>query len=95
MKVEMTCGKTVLAGLMIAVFLGGCASPTSEDDFGNSVRRMIEAQKYIPPEQTEQQLPTLSGQKAEAIAKQYQKDMSNPDRINQGMGDGSAYTSQP
>ena len=95
MKVVMTCGKTILAGLTITVFLGGCASPTSEDDFGNSVRRMIEAQKYTPPEQTEHRLPTLSGQKAEATAEQYRKDMSNPDRINQGMGDGSAYASQP
>jgi hypothetical protein len=95
MNVALRGGKTILVGLVIAAFLGGCASPTSEDDFGNSVRRMIEAQKYIPPEQAERRLPVLDGQKAEASIEQYRKDVGNPDRINQGMGYGPALTSQP
>lgn len=87
MNLSMTGGKAILAGLMIAAFLGGCASPTSDDDFGNSVRRMIEAQKYIPPEQAERRLPALDGQKAAASAEQYRKDTGSPSRIYQDMGD--------
>lgn len=94
MKVEIACGKTILVGMAFAAFLGGCASPTSEDDFGNSVRRMIEAQKYTPPDQKVPPLPTLDGQKAEASVEQYRNEAGNPARIYQDMSYGATPVSQ-
>lgn len=85
MNVTITTCKTMLLGLVSAALLGGCASPTSEDDFGNSVRRMIEAQKYIPPQQEGQQLPTLDGEKAEASMKQYRSGMGSQQRMDMKM----------
>lgn len=86
MREVMIC--RLLAGVIVAAFLGGCASPTSEDDFGNSVRRMIEAQKYIPPGQRESSLPVLDGSKAETTVGQYRKDVGNPERIQLDMKKG-------
>ncbi|MFO7593371.1 MAG: hypothetical protein R6X15_04920 [Pseudomonadota bacterium] len=86
MNIAMTAGKTVLVGLVFASLLGGCATHTSEDDFGNSVRRMIEAQKYIPPEQQNREIPVLNGSKAETVMKHYRTDDNAPDGIEADMG---------
>lgn len=95
MKLTMITGKTVLVGLVFAALIGGCASPTSEDDFGNSVRRMIDAQKYIPPEQEGREVPMLDGEKAEASIKQYRSGMGSQQRMDSKMGGyDSAVTSQ-
>lgn len=84
----MMCSR-LLVGLVFAAVLVGCASPTSEDDFGNSVRRMIAAQKYIPPEQrSESRLPSLDGRKAEATVDQYHKDVGKPESMQLDMSDG-------
>lgn len=95
MNVTMITGKTVLIGLVFAALLSGCATPTSEDDFGNSVRQMIEAQKYIPPGQEGHQVPTLDGEKAEASIKQYRGDGGSQERMETKMDSyDSAVTSQ-
>ena len=89
MKSATSCGKTIMAGMALALFLGGCATPTSEDDFGNSVRRMIEAQKHVPEEQPPQ-LPSLDGARAEASVTQYRKEVGAPERIETNVGFGSS-----
>ena len=94
MNTVMTVGKTVLLGLAFSTLLSGCATPTSEDDFGNSVRRMIEAQKYIPPEQQGHDLPTLDGGKAETAINQYRSDTKSPDSKMNMDGYGSDAASQ-
>lgn len=89
MKRTMTYGKTMWLGLMFTTLFSGCATPSSEEDFGNSVRQMINAQKYTPPQQQEQRLPTLDGQKGEAAIKQYHTDVANPERIYTDVSHGS------
>lgn len=81
--------KTGLAALAVAILMAGCASPSSEDKFGNSVRQMIAAQKYVSPDQDERELPLLDGQKAEAGYNSYRKDTGNPARMTPDMS-GSA-----
>lgn len=80
----------ILTGMTFAALLVGCATPTSEADFGNSVRQMIEAQKYIPPGQRVNRLPLLDGQKAEASIRKYRKDAATPVRIQTGTDYGPA-----
>lgn len=82
-------GKTMWLGLVFTTLCGGCATPSSEEDFGNSVRQMINAQKYTPPQPQEQRLPTLDGQKGEAAIKQYRTDVANPERIYTDTSHGS------
>lgn len=94
MKTTMAYGRKMVAGLALAALLGGCATPSSEDDFGNSVRRMVEAQKYEPAPPPASTAPTLDGQKAEAALGQYRKDVGDPNRIRQGMDSGSTSNSQ-
>lgn len=81
--------KTAVAGLAMAILIVGCASPSSEDQFGNSVRQMIAAQKYVSPDQEVRELPLLDGQKAEAGYNSYRKDTGNPARMSPDMS-GSA-----
>lgn len=81
------------SGMVLMVALGGCATPTSEDDFGNSVRTMIEAQKYTPPEQNTNRLPSLDGQRAETAIEQYRND-TTPDATQNAVGGDAAQTSQ-
>lgn len=82
--------KITVTGAAIAacVLLAGCASPSSEDQFGNAVRQMVAAQKYVPPEQEPHQLPRLDGHKAETGYNSYRKDTGNPTRITPDMSGG-------
>lgn len=80
--------KTVVAGLAAGLLMVGCASPSSEDQFGNSVRQMISAQKYVSPDQQTRELPVLDGRKAEAGYNSYRKDTGNPTRLNPDMSGG-------
>ncbi|NMT63094.1 hypothetical protein [Marinobacter orientalis] len=77
--------KTVVAGLAMAMLAAGCASPSSEDQFGNSVRQMIAAQKYVSPDREVPELPVLDGRKAEAGYESYRKDTGNPSRMTPDM----------
>lgn len=80
---------TMIAGLLVAVALTtGCASPSSEDKFGDAVRQMVSAQKYVPPEQQPHGLPTLDGQKAQTGYNTYRKDTGNPARMTPDMSGG-------
>ncbi len=81
--------KTVVVGLAVGFLVAGCASPSSEDQFGNSVRQMIAAQKYVSPDQEARELPVLDGRKAEAGYNSYRKDTGNPARMTPDMS-GSA-----
>ncbi|HEY0721818.1 MAG TPA: hypothetical protein VGE50_11265 [Gammaproteobacteria bacterium] len=94
MKRAMANSKTILMGLTLALLLTGCATPSSEEDFGNSVRQMIDAQKYTPPEQKEHSLPRLDGQKGEAAFKQYRTDAVKPQSLTPVMGHGAAPAGQ-
>ncbi len=89
MKTVSRYGTKILAGLIFTALLGGCATPSSEEDFGNSVRQMVEAQKYTPPGQSEHRLPALDGQRGEAALKQYRTDVGNPELIYRDMNFGS------
>lgn len=82
--------KITVTGAVLAasVLLSGCASPSSEDQFGNAVRQMVAAQKHVPPEQQARQLPTLDGRKAETGYNSYRKDTGNPTRITPDMSGG-------
>ncbi|PHQ16687.1 hypothetical protein CLH61_01540 [Marinobacter profundi] len=79
----------VVAGMAAGLLLTGCASPSSEDQFGNSVRQMIAAQKYVPPQQEATGMPMLDGQKAEAGYNSYRKDTGRPDRMAPAMSTGA------
>lgn len=80
--------KTIVTGLATGLLLAGCASPSSEDQFGNSVRQMIAAQKYVPPGQEPPELPVLDGRKAEAGYNSYVKDTGKPERLGPDMSGG-------
>jgi len=80
--------KTVMTGLAVSLLIAGCASPSSEDQFGNSVRQMISAQKYVAPDQQTRELPVLDGRKAEAGYNSYRKDTGNPTRLSPDMSGG-------
>lgn len=76
----------VLSALSLVVSLGGCASPSSEWDFGNSVRTMVASQKYVPPGQEPPALPTMDGARAAGAVERNRTAPPIPQRIYQGMG---------
>ena len=72
------CGLIALAGV-------GCSTTdpdTIDRDFGNSVRRMVEAQKYIPPSASTQPM-TMDGPKAQEVLAAYRRDVAKPKRAEQ------------
>ncbi|MBW4933059.1 hypothetical protein [Marinobacter sp. F4206] len=76
----------VLSAVSLVVSLGGCASPSSEWDFGNSVRTMVASQKYVPPGQEPPALPTMDGARAAGTVERNRMAAPAPQRIYQGMG---------
>ncbi|TBW54343.1 hypothetical protein EZI54_14625 [Marinobacter halodurans] len=75
-----------LSALVLAVSLGGCASPSSEGDFGNSVRAMIASQKYRPVGEEPPAVPTMDGARAAGSVERQRTAPPAPQRIYQGMG---------
>jgi hypothetical protein len=67
----------LLAGIAL---LTGCASPTAlEQNFGSSVRNMIELQTAQP----EDQGFGMAGRKGEAVLENYRKDVAEPKAVQQ------------
>lgn len=75
------------AGLVMAALLTGCShwDPVAvEEDFGNSVHHMIQAQTYDPEAARNPPAdpPTeLDGQKASEVLKAYRKDVAKPEEV--------------
>jgi len=67
--------------LITAVLLTGCdTQPTvTEQDFGNSVRAMVEAQKVQPDPAAKS--AGMDGVKTEQVLKTYRQDVSKPTEI--------------
>ena len=67
----------------LLVFVAGCEStPTAtEQNFGASVRHMIEVQTA----QTNKTDPGLDGQKAEAVLDAYRKDVAKPKDVERDL----------
>lgn len=86
MKLINTNTRFALSALVVAVSLGGCASPSSEWDFGNSVRTMVASQKYVPPGQEPPEIPTMDGARAAGAVERNRTAAPVPQRIYQGMG---------
>lgn len=76
----------VFSALALAAFLAGCASPSSDWDFGNSVRNMVATQKYVPPGEAPPELPTMDGARASGTVERHRTAPPAPQRIYQGMG---------
>ncbi|WP_372981323.1 hypothetical protein [Marinobacter sediminum] len=74
------------APLILALAVGGCASPSSENDFGNSVRTMMAAQKYVPENQQTPELPGMDGARAAGAVERNRAAPPAPQRIYEGMG---------
>jgi hypothetical protein len=69
----------------LALATSGCSTtdPDSVDrDFGNSVRRMVEAQKYYP-DWTGAQPTGMDGAKAQEVLAAYRRDVPKPKRVEQ------------
>ncbi|MEA1082173.1 hypothetical protein [Marinobacter qingdaonensis] len=75
----------VLVAVMV-VALAGCASPSSEWDFGNSVRKMVAAQKHVPEGQEPPAIPTMDGARAAGAVERQRTTPPAQHRIYQGMG---------
>lgn len=86
MKLIISNARVVLSALAVAVSLSGCASPSSEWDFGNSVRTMVASQKYVPPGQEPPAIPTMDGARAAGAVERNRTTAPAPQRIYQGMG---------
>ncbi len=71
---------------VMVVALAGCASPSSEWDFGNSVRKMVAAQKHVPEGQEPPAIPTMDGARGAGAVERQRATPPAPHRIYQGMG---------
>ncbi len=86
MKRTINKKQLLLCFLSVAMLLGGCASPSSEWDFGNSVRQMVAAQKYTPPGQEPPAIPGMDGARASAAVERNRTAAPATQRIYEGMG---------
>lgn len=78
-------GRVAIALVLAAGAVAGCATQdpdTMERDFGNSVRRMVEAQKYVPPSAPAGPV-TMDGVRAEEVLKVYRADVAKPKDVKQ------------
>lgn len=77
-------GFGVLLCALAAGALAGCSTTdpdTIDRDFGSSVRRMVEVQKYTPYSQTRP--APMDGLKAEEVYEAYRKDVARPREVKQ------------
>ncbi len=75
--------RSYLGLALIAVALTACSTrdpDTIDKDFGNSVRRMMEAQKYDPPTPRGDPMP-MDGYKAQEVLAAYRKDVAKPKEV--------------
>jgi hypothetical protein len=75
-------------GFIGLVLLGGCVhEPTAlEDNFGSSVRNMIEAQTFDPSTLSSPSTETLDGgdgQRTEAVLERYRSDIARPEAVSE------------
>jgi hypothetical protein len=79
----MTKRLTLMLGLLLGVgLMTGCQTEPSrsEQEFGDSVRQMVSAQKY-QPEEPAAAPAGLDGRKAERVMKVYREDVAQPKQI--------------
>jgi hypothetical protein len=77
-----------LVGLIGVASLGACVhEPTTlEQNFGSSVRSMIEAQTYDPSTLSSPSTETLDGgdgQRTEAVLERYRSDIARPEAVSE------------
>ncbi|MGH8658589.1 MAG: hypothetical protein ACREV4_08995 [Gammaproteobacteria bacterium] len=74
---------------LVAICLGGCTASTDpiqvEDDYGNSVRQMIDAQIYDPAavHNPPTQAPGFDAPKGHNVLDEYRKDVARPKEVDQ------------
>lgn len=81
--------RCITLGIILAWLLGACATQFGtepgavEKDFGNSVRNMINSQKYTPPQPVAPPgaVPGMDGPLAEGILREYRRDISKPQEV--------------
>ncbi len=75
---------SALAGLLILYVLVGCqAYPTTEDEFGDSVRHMVRSQQiYTGPVDTTP-VSQGDGERLEAVLESYRTEVSDPEDVGQ------------
>jgi hypothetical protein len=74
-----------LGAATLALLVSGCSTTdpaTIDQDFGNSVRRMVEAQKYYPSA-TWQQPTGMDGAKAQEVWAAYRDDVAQRKKVEQ------------
>jgi type IV pilus biogenesis protein CpaD/CtpE len=75
-----------LAGLPLTGMLAACAPTLTEQNFGVSVRQMIEAQTYDPSALTTPSTETVDssdGRRLENVLDVYRTDVARPEAANQ------------
>ena len=74
----------ILLALAVAPILGGCtAYPTTEVDFGNSVRSMIRNQRVVAGAVDTSPVEQTDGERAGNVLEIYRQDVSRPDEVEQ------------
>lgn len=75
--------RQLLGALLLSAAVGGCATYPEEqgNEFGSSVRHMIEAQTYAPVDQ----VPRLHGDKAAATMDAYRSDVAKPEDVSKDL----------
>ena len=77
---------TTLVGLPVVATLAACAPTLTEQNFGVSVRQMVEAQTNDPSTLTTPSTETIEdgdGRRLEAVLDTYRTDVAKPDAISE------------
>ncbi len=73
-----------LTGLLISIVLVGCtAYPTTEDDFGESVRHLIRTQKVYTGPPDASPVEGGDGDRLNNVLEVYRTDVSAPEEVQQ------------
>ena len=75
----------LLQGFLLLTLMSGCEHPTlTEQNFGSSVRQMVNAQKYYQDQKPNPNpVDGLDGQQAEGVIKVYRESIASPEDMQQ------------